>query len=39
LVTAPVKDPVAWMIVGFVARFVYLVVIAARFPLADAHGQ
>ncbi len=38
LVTATVKDPVAWMIVGFVATFVYLVVIAGQFTLADSHG-
>ena len=38
LVTATVKDPVAWMIVGFVATFVYLVVIAGQFALADSHG-
>lgn len=39
LVTASVRDPVAWMIVGFVATLVYLVVIAAQFTLADAHEQ
>ncbi len=39
LVTALIKDPVSWMIVGFVATFVYLVVIAAQFTLADAHGH
>ena len=38
LVTATVKDPVAWMIVGFVATLVYLVVIAGQFTLADSHG-
>ena len=37
LVTATVKGPVAWMIVGFVATLVYLVVIAAQFTLADSH--
>ncbi len=37
LVTATVNDPVAWMIVGFVATLVYLVVIAAQFTLADSH--
>ncbi len=35
LVTALVKDPVAWMIVGFASTLVYLVVIAAQFTLAD----
>ena len=39
LVTASIKNPVAWMIVGFVATLVYLVVIAAQFTLADAHGR
>ena len=39
LVTALVKDPIDWMIVGFIATFVYLIVIAAQFTLADAHGQ
>ena len=37
LVTALVKDPVTWMIVGFASTLVYLVVIAAQFTLADAH--
>lgn len=37
LVTAIVKDPVAWMIVGFAATVVYLLVIAAQFTLADVH--
>jgi hypothetical protein len=36
LVTALVKDDVDWLIVGFVATLVYLVVIAAQFTLADA---
>jgi hypothetical protein len=36
LVTALVKDPIDWMIVGFVATVVYLIVIAAQFTLADA---
>jgi hypothetical protein len=36
LVTALVKDDVDWIIVGFVATLVYLVVIAAQFTLADA---
>ena len=39
LVTALVKDPIDWMIVGFIATFVYLIVIAGQFTLADAHGQ
>jgi hypothetical protein len=39
LVTAAVKDPVAWMIVGFVATLVYLVVIAGQFTLADSHER
>ena len=39
LVTATVKDPVAWMIVGFVATLVYLVVIAGQFTLADSHEE
>ena len=39
LVTALVKDPVAWMIVGFVSTLVYLVVIAAQFTLADTDPQ
>ena len=36
LVTALVKDPVDWLIVGFAATLVYLTVIAAQFTLADA---
>ena len=39
IVTGLVKDPVAWMIVGFTATLVYLIVIAAQFTLADAHGR
>ena len=39
LVTSLVRSPVAWLIVGFVATLVYLVVIAAQFTLADAHVQ
>jgi hypothetical protein len=39
LVTAVVKDPLAWMIVGFVATVVYLLVIAGQFTLADAHKR
>lgn len=39
LVTAMVKDPIVWMIVGFVATLVYLLVIAAQFTLADAHAE
>lgn len=39
LVTALVRSPVAWLIVGFVVTLVYLVVIAAQFTLADAHVQ
>jgi hypothetical protein len=38
LVTALVKDPVAWLIVGFVATLVYLAVIAGQFTLADARA-
>jgi len=38
LVTTLITDPVAWMIVGFVATLVYLVGIAAQFTLADARG-
>jgi hypothetical protein len=39
LVTALVKNPIDWLIVGFIATLVYLVVIAAQFTLADAHVQ
>ena len=39
LVTAVVKSPVAWMIVGFAATLVYLVVIAGQFTLADARSR
>jgi len=36
LVTALIHDPVAWMVVGFAATLVYLLVIAAQFTLADS---
>jgi hypothetical protein len=36
LVTALLHDPVAWLVVGFSATLVYLLVIAAQFTLADA---
>ena len=36
LVTTVLKDSVSWMIVGFFATTVYLVVIAAQYTLADA---
>lgn len=39
LVTTLVKDPVAWLIVGFAATLVYLIVIAAQFTLADARRR
>lgn len=37
LVTALIHDPVAWMVVGFAATLVYLLVIAGQFTLADSH--
>jgi hypothetical protein len=39
LVTALIGGTVDWVIVGFVATLVELVVIAAQFTLADAHTQ
>jgi hypothetical protein len=39
LVTEAVRGSVVWMIVGFVATLVYLVVIAAQFTLADVHDR
>ena len=38
LVTTVVRDSFDWLIVGFVATLVYLVVIAAQFTLADTRG-
>ncbi|HEY1237288.1 MAG TPA: hypothetical protein VGE91_03070 [Solirubrobacterales bacterium] len=39
LVTALVKGPIDWLIVGFTATLVYLLVIAAQFTLADARAR
>lgn len=39
LVTSLIKSPIVWLAVGFVATFVYLVVIAAQFTFADAHDR
>jgi hypothetical protein len=39
LVAALVHDALAWPLVGFLATSLYLVVIAAQFTIADAHGQ
>jgi uncharacterized transporter YbjL len=39
VVTALVKDPIDWLIVGFIATLVYLIVIAGQFRLADAHAR
>ena len=39
LVTSLIKSPTVWLAVGFVATFVYLVVIAAQFTFADARDR
>ena len=38
LVAAVITSPVVWLVVGFAATLVYLVVIAAQFTVADVRG-